>query len=136
VTEKGSKTRAVTFTEVTAALLAAWLDIRQKEVKEVFYNLDTLEPLTRNGLYQALRRMARRAGITGRFNPHSFRHAFAREYIKAGGDIVTLSMLMGHRETSTTARHYLIFSNREVIEAHEKYSPAKLLPGVDEGLTE
>lgn len=132
ITEKGSRTRAVTFTEVTAELLRQWLEIREKEVKEVFYNLDTLEALTRNGLYQALRRMARRAGITGRFNPHSFRHAFAREYIKAGGDIVTLSMLMGHRETSTTARHYLIFSNREVIEAHEKYSPAKLLPGAGE----
>ena len=132
VTEKGSKTRAVTFTEVTSELLRQWMEIREKEVKEVFYNLDTLEPLTRNGLYQALRRMARRAGITGRFNPHSFRHAFAREYIKAGGDIVTLSLLMGHRETSTTARHYLIFSNREVIEAHEKYSPARLLPGAEE----
>lgn len=133
ITEKGSKTRAVTFTEVTAELLRQWFEIREKEVKEVFYNLDTLEPLTRNGLYQALRRMARRAGIKGRFNPHSFRHAFAREYIKAGGDIVTLSMLMGHRETSTTARHYLIFSNREVIEAHEKYSPARrLLPRAEE----
>ncbi len=101
-------------------------------VEVVFYNLETLQPLTRNGLYQVLRRMARRAGVKGRFNPHSLRHTFAREYIRAGGDLATLSKLLGHRDVSTTVSHYAVFTDREIAEKHEKYSPARKLRQCDD----
>lgn len=122
VTEKGNKTRVVLFTEFTAEQLKLW----QAERKPVtaFFHSDSLEELTTSGLYQALRRLARRANVTGRFNPHALRHTFAREYIKKGGDLPTLAKLLGHREISTTVDHYVLFTNSELREAHEKYSPA------------
>lgn len=132
VTEKGGKSRAVRFTAPTAQELRAWLDQRAP-VATLYYNLETLEPLTRNGLYQLLRRMARRAGVAGRFNPHSLRHTFAREYIQAGGDVVTLSRLLGHRDVSTTVNHYAIFTDDELARSHEKYSPAGRLNGDQSG---
>ncbi|MDX2159936.1 MAG: tyrosine-type recombinase/integrase [bacterium] len=127
VTEKGSKTRSVYFTQVTGDLLAIWIGEREESAPHLFYNLDTLEPLTVYGLRHMLKRLAKRAGVTGRVNPHSFRHSFAREYLRAGGDLSTLSRLMGHRDVSTTVQHYAIFDQDEVREAHEKYSPARLL---------
>jgi integrase/recombinase XerD len=126
VTEKGEKTRGVVFTAFTADLLSAWIAQRHPAA-QLFYNLDTLEPLTRNGLYQLFRRLARRAGVKGRFNPHALRHTFAREYIRAGGDLATLSKLLGHRDVGTTVAHYAIFTDGEIAEKHEKYSPVRRL---------
>ncbi len=132
VTEKGSKTRTVYFTHITRDLLAAWMIDRQPGTRALFYNLDTFEPLTVYGLRHLLKRLARRAGVTERVNPHSFRHSFAREYLREGGDLSTLSRLMGHRDVTTTVHHYAIFTQDEIKEAHEKYSPAKHLRETDE----
>lgn len=127
VTEKGSKTRSLYFTSVTAELLNLWIAERAPGAVYLFYNLETLQPLTYYGLRNFLTRLARRAGVSGRVNAHSFRHAFAREYLREGGDLSTLSRLMGHRDVTTTVSHYAIFTQDEVREAHEKYSPAKHL---------
>ncbi len=125
VTEKGSKTRFVVFTELTARLLKEWMQYRADDVPVMFYDLKTKKPLKRNGLYQMFRRVARRAGIEGRFNPHSLRHTFAREYIINGGDLATLARLLGHRDVSTTVSHYAIFTDAEIAEKHERFSPAR-----------
>ena len=108
VTEKGNKTRAMTFTTLTAKALREWILVR-KPAQTLFYDIMTLEPLTHSGLLQLLRRIAHRAGVQDRFNPHSFRHLFAEEYILAGGDLATLSRLLGQRNVSTTVAHYTIF---------------------------
>jgi site-specific recombinase XerD len=131
VTEKGNKTRTIYFTRTTQLILSEYVARRSPDVSPLFYNLDTLEPLTTYGLRHLLKRLAKRAGVTGRVNPHSFRHSFAREYLRAGGDLSTLSRLMGHRDVTTTVHHYAIFSQDEVREAHEKYSPGRLLGGIN-----
>jgi site-specific recombinase XerD len=71
VTEKGNKTRAVTFTTLSAQAVREWMLVR-KPAPTLFYNITTLEPLTPSGLLQLLRHIAQRAGIRDRFNPHSF----------------------------------------------------------------
>lgn len=126
VTGKGNKTRAVLFTTRTAELLRQWYALRL-DVPNVFYNLQSTEPLTVSGLRQVLEGIAARASVTGRVNPHSFRHAFAREYILAGGDLATLSRLMGHNEQSTTTGFYALFTEQEIADKHERYSPMSQL---------
>jgi site-specific recombinase XerD len=122
VTEKGDRTRYVIFTERTAQYLREWEAVRMP-VETVFYNLETGGRLTVSGLRSILRNIARRAKVTGRVNPHSFRHAFAREYILAGGDLATLAKLMGHAQVSTTVGYYTLFTDQEVKEKHEQFSP-------------
>lgn len=126
VTEKGDLTRQVVFSSAAADVLFKWFQLRDVNAY-TFYNLDTAEPLTVDGLRNILRNVARRAGVTGRVNPHSFRHAFAREYLKAGGDLGTLAALMGHRQKATTLTHYAVFSLDEAAQQHELYSPMKQL---------
>lgn len=128
VTEKGGKSRAIVFTDFTARLLTRWFEVRQPSPL-VFYSLDTLERLSPSGLRGILKRMARRAGVTGRVNPHSFRHGFAREYLDAGGDMATLARLLGHQDVSTTLAHYVFFTQQEIALKHEKFSPVKKLGG-------
>lgn len=124
VTEKGRKMRKLVFTDYTAKIVQAWLDVRHP-ARTVFYNLKTMRALTANGLQQMLRRAAKKSGIKGRVNPHAFRHAFAREYLRNGGDLATLQRLMGHANVSTTAAFYALFTRGELQSMHEEFSPLR-----------
>jgi integrase/recombinase XerD len=135
VTEKRAKTRLVPFTETTADALGAWLDVRpQDKGPWMFVGLGThsQRALTTNGVVQAFRRRARRAGITGPVNPHAFRHAFARFFLLDGGDLATLSELLGHETVDVTKDFYAIFTVRELQEKHRRHSPVRGLLGGDE----
>ncbi len=132
VTEKGDQTRAVMFTEPTAAALQAWLAVRPGDRgSSVFVSLG---PKCRGGMSagaigEMLKRRAEQAGISGRVNPHSFRHAFARHYLLSGGDLATLSDLMGHSGVEVTRAFYAIFTLGELQAQHRKHSMVNRLLG-------
>lgn len=77
--------------------------------------------LTANGLYQAVRRCLRRAGVA-RGGPHLLRHSFARQYILNGGDVFSLQRILGHRDLATT-RIYVEMDMADVVAQHRLYSP-------------
>ena len=47
------------------------------------------------------KRCREEAGVRKR-NPHMTRHTFATRYLRAGGRLETLSMVMGHSSVKTT----------------------------------
>lgn len=51
-------------------------------------------------------------------HPHSFRHFFAKEFLKNGGDLTTLSDLLGHDGLDTTA----IYTRKTVKEISDEVS--------------
>jgi site-specific recombinase XerD len=126
VLEKGNEWRCVHFTDYTRILLQHWMWVRRSESDAVFTAYDGSE-LTEWGLREVFKRLKKRAGVTGRANPHAFRHGFAREYLLNGGDLATLSRLMGHRTVNTTVNHYAVFTDHELGEAHAKHSPVQKL---------
>lgn len=126
VLEKGSRTRTVVFTKITAQFLVLWRSNAPPNSRYVFTSTKSpFPPLRASGIYQILYRLQRKSGIEGRFNPHSFRHNFAREYLRNGGDIVSLARLLGHKNINVTSSYYAIFSQDELAQLHEKYSPLK-----------
>lgn len=130
VSEKGRSQRAVFLTEFTAGLLHLWLEIRPPTATTVFCSLSPsfyARPLSYEGLRMILRRLKEAAQVSGRVNPHAFRHGYAREYIKNGGDLATLSRLMGHADSSVTSRYYAVFETRELASSHDKFSPTNRL---------
>jgi integrase/recombinase XerD len=54
--------------------------------------------------------------------PHTFRHTFAVEFIRAGGDVFRLQQILGHTTLEMT-RHYVHFAKSDLREAHRKFSP-------------
>lgn len=121
VYEKGGKGRTVAFTETTAHLLSLWMAVRL-ESEFVFHNR-LGDQLTTNGLLQMTNRLKRKAGVIGRANPHAFRHGFAKEYLKSGGNLVVLSKILGHESIEVTAHFYGVFTGDEIPHFHRKYSP-------------
>ena len=130
VTEKGNRDRAVPFLASTGTLLREWLNVRPWDADPnfIFISLGSNtygQPLSLSGLHQILKRLKKRAGVNGRVNPHSFRHGFARQYLANGGDLATLSQIMGHSDVSVTVGSYAIFKDRELAAMHKKYSPMR-----------
>lgn len=123
VSEKGKKSRLVAFHEITAGILGEWLRVRSS-VPPVFYNLRTHDAMLPGGLQQLMKRLAKRAGITSRVNPHSWRHTFAREYLARGGHPSSLQILMGHKDVETTLGIYGTYTLTDALETHKRFSPA------------
>lgn len=130
VLEKGGELRTVFFNDDTAELLKGWLMERNPAALYVFHSERGGE-LSTTGLRLLIERLKVKAGVTGRVNPHSFRHGFAREYILAGGDMGTLSRILGHKDIETTHKHYAIFLTDELGRLHERFSPMNLIKKVE-----
>lgn len=123
VTEKGrggGKSRYVFFGARTAAALRSWLQLHPGGVY-VFPGLYGA-PLTPQAVNRLLKRLARSAGVSGRTNPHAFRHAFARRLLDHGADLGTVSTLMGHSDVNTTHEYYARWNIRELQGRHARFS--------------
>lgn len=85
----------------------------------------TGERLLRTGLSAAIRTLGRRCGVE--VHPHLLRHTFATQFLRAGGDLATLQLLLGH-ETLEMARHYTAaLADEDALVAHEAASPGDTL---------
>lgn len=116
---KGEKERTVLFDKHSAKALNAYLKVRLNVPFEnaLFISAKRDEPLTRNGILQIIRRLAKKAGIMRRIFPHSLRHFFATEYLRRGGSIVVLQHLLGHSDLKTV----LIYVNMTQRDLREDY---------------
>jgi site-specific recombinase XerD len=70
-------------------------------------------PMSDKVVWWAVREAARRAGITRKIGPHTFRHSFATELLEAGTDLRTIQLLMGHSRLEDTTL-YLHLSRRHL----------------------
>jgi len=83
--------------------------------------------LTRNGVYEIVRKYLTKIGITGaKLGGHRLRHTFGRQYLVLGGDLRSLQLILGHSNISTTTK-YANLAIEDVIQKHHKYTPAQLM---------
>lgn len=133
VTEKGNKTRFVYLSPVTIEKVKAWLAVRARVVGKhgspaLLISVQGHGKFSQAAIGQRLSQIAARAGIKERHNPHSFRHAFARDLLNAGADLSRVSQLMGHASMAVTADYYARWADRELQAAHTAYSPLAQRP--------
>ena len=123
IIEKGEKSRTVFFNSKVADALRNWLAIRPStNADEVFVQI-TGKKLTSTGIYQIFKRAARDAGVEKSWSPHQWRHAFARNFLRNGGDIGILAQILGHASIHVTLLHYGGLENKDLQRAHLQYAP-------------
>lgn len=112
----GKKERVVFFQPQTAEILHIWLEARTNNPDQRVFGLNE------SGIYQMLERLAKKANIKGRWNPHAFRHGFARRLLSKGISIGILSHLMGHSNVQVTIEFYGRFANDELQQIYDQFA--------------
>jgi integrase/recombinase XerD len=121
---KGGKGRSVYLGKTARAAVWRYLAGREDENEQdaPLFAVSRSRPFTPGSLRHLIKRTAERAGVKDAY-PHKFRHTFAITYLRAGGDVFTLQILLGHGSLDMV-RHYARIAQVDVEQAHRKASPA------------
>lgn len=123
VIEKGDRVRWVFLSPPVAEAVRDYiaLDRPQSSDRAVFLNRYG-QKMTRQSIWYMLRKAGDELGIE-RINPHSFRHAFAIERLRAGDNLSSVSALLGHASIETT-QIYAIWETNALQQQHAKFDVA------------
>lgn len=119
---KGSKERSIPISPRTAQSL--WRYFTSKPDQLVFmpaFSTDQGLKLDRANVLKQCKRIGERAGVQD-CHPHRFRHTFAIQYLRNGGDIYTLQKILGH-STLDMVKRYLMIAQTDLTAAHRVASP-------------
>jgi len=76
--------------------------------------------LTERSVQRMVKKYVKQAGLGIDATPHTLRHSFATDLLRAGADIRTVQESLGHKNISTT-QIYTHVTNYNLREAHQKY---------------
>jgi integrase/recombinase XerD len=72
---------------------------------------------------QHIHRYGQEAGIKGvRVSPHTLRHTYALNFVRAGGDPFTLQKILGHTSLDTS-RRYCELAEADVLQRQRELTP-------------
>ena len=122
---KGRKDR-VTFFSIT---MSKWLNrwIRYKDTMQeselLFPTQRTNSLLTASNFERNFREYLKRVNIEKNITPHTLRNNFARRFLMSGGDIYTLSKILGHSSVMVTEKAYLDLMDEDFRKRYQRFSP-------------
>jgi integrase/recombinase XerD len=122
---KGNKERALPFGPSCGKSLFRYISLERKEarVNDPLFLATGGAPLDRGNLLKLLQRLGQRAGVPD-VHPHRFRHTFAIEYLRNGGNTRALQEALGH-ETLEMLRVYTRIAEADLRNAHNLASPVE-----------
>ena len=128
---KGDKRRILYFSRVTAKAIWQYLNEEARDAGGFVFLSDRSktagDPLTRLGLLRLFTRLGKKGGIEAtRCSPHTLRHTFAVEFLRAGGNTFTLQQLLGHTDLAMTNR-YVALAQADIENQHRQFSPVERL---------
>lgn len=122
---KGNKERRLPFGPSCGKILFRYIaqDRKDAAVNEPLFVVGDDRPLDRGWLLKLLQRLGERAGVHD-CHPHRFRHTFAIEYLRNGGNTRALQEALGH-ETLEMIRTYTRIAEADLANAHQVASPVE-----------
>lgn len=105
---KGDKERIVPIGETARKAVNNYIEGRRQQIKVkkeasdiVFLNRRGGK-LTRVTVFNIVKDLAEKAGITKEISPHTFRHSFATHLVEGGADLRAVQEMLGHESITTT----------------------------------
>jgi integrase/recombinase XerD len=106
---KGKKERIVPIGEDAINFIEAYLstwrrhlpNISRQDTDILFLNRRGRR-LTRVFIFQVVKTLAERAGLSPFISPHTFRHSFATHLLEGGADLKAVQDMLGHESILTT----------------------------------
>jgi integrase/recombinase XerD len=119
---KKSKPRTVYFSRSTAKALASYVNgfSNIKKTDPLFMTED-YHTMQRDAILKLIVRLGQRANVENA-HPHRFRHTFAIQFLRNGGDIFTLQRILGHSSLKMVKK-YLEIADSDAANAHRRASP-------------
>ena len=126
---KGSKERLIPINEVALS----WIKRYEKKVRDplllqknkssefIFLN-NRGESLTRQAVWQIIKRYCKMAGIEKDVTPHTLRHTFATHLLENGADLRVVQEILGHSDISTT-QIYTNLTQKHILQVYKKTHP-------------
>lgn len=120
---KGKKDRYVFFSIQMSTELKRWLQYRDryKESEYLFCTIKGTQLLERS-FESNFKGYGERIGKK-EINPHILRNNFAKRFLMSGGDIFTLSRILGHSSVRVTEECYLDLQTEDLKKQYQKHSP-------------
>lgn len=122
---KGNKERLVPMGRKAVEACQAYLKEsrpQQKPVTDHVFAGRKGKGLTRQFVWQMIRKYVRTSGIKKTVSPHTFRHSFATHLLEGGADLRIVQELLGHADISTT-QIYTHVSRDRLKGVHAEFHP-------------
>ena len=125
---KGSKERLVPLGKFAQAALRRYLAeerpalVRRAPPSSALFVNRRGGRVTRQRIWQLVRRYAVTGHVNKSFGPHALRHSFATHLLSRGADLRTVQELLGHANIATTQRYTQVDRSR-LKAVHERYHP-------------
>lgn len=125
---KGAKERVVRIGKKTQKALLRYLLMRNDGLPCLWVT-EERRPLTRWGIVLMIRKLGKRAGISGvRCSPHTFRHSAATQSLRNGAGLEQVKSLLGHSTLYMTMRYAATITSEDAVISHRRFSPVDNLP--------
>ncbi len=127
VTGKGNKTRLVPVGRQACAALAVYLEeerprlVKRRTRSEIFLSVRGSR-LTTVRIWQIVKAVAKRSGLSTNVYPHLLRHSFATHLLGNGADLRVIQEMLGHADISTT-QIYTHVDQQRLKAVHHKFHP-------------
>lgn len=127
---KGFKERVVPFGERAKEALLEYiygsrnLLLRGRKSRYIFVSGPSGKPLSRQSVWNMVKRCALRAGIRKHITPHTLRHTFATHLLEGGAELRIVQEFLGHSDIATT-QIYTHVNRRFLRESYERAFPRK-----------
>jgi integrase/recombinase XerD len=111
--------RQVPISKKTCKLIEQLIKIAEKDGCEYIFQSTYGGQIQKQNIILSFAKLGKKAGLKVRCTPHVFRHTFATNFVKEGGDIFTLQRILGHT-TLTMCRKYIQLNCTDLINKHSQ----------------
>lgn len=127
VTGKGQKQRYIYIGKVCRQIV--WKYITERYPKStppknepLILHKDGIHRLTRKGVFLLVQRLGEKAEVQN-VHPHRFRHTYAIQFLRNGGNLFELQQILGHEDLAMV-RNYVRLAQLDLENAARRSSPA------------